>query len=64
MPSTNCSWNKDLDGFDDCCIWTQPMVKCSGVTGCESYVPTENKRIVTIPISKCVECIDEEETLP
>lgn len=58
LKGEGCIWNRNLTGFDNCCVWKRNEdlvghVECTGK--CESFQADKDTRI-KIPIVKCEEC--------
>ena len=61
MLKVDCDWNRDLDGFDNCCIWAY---KTCTPEGCKDISPRLTKPVSIQEVVKCVECEEEEDRLP
>lgn len=55
MPKTECIWNRDLEGFSNCCIWA--YIECNP-EGCVER--SDTPVVPTIPKVKCIECIEKD----
>lgn len=59
MASTNCIWNRDLEGIPDACIWSHPLSACIGKEKCDTYDPEGTFKVEKEELVKCKDCEEE-----